>query len=153
MGATETKLDQIIDRYGSRLRKLGFDRVQAEDFTSAPGRGVSVAYWVQRILPATSGLDNTSCVLVFYTRVITDLITPQSGKIDPRLTRAVSTLYGNLIGGFTLDGLIRNVDVRGSAGAGMLESQAGFLNIDNKWYRMHTITVPMIVNDLWGEQA
>jgi hypothetical protein len=155
MSATENLFDQIFAKYGSFLSTLGYDRVLGEEFRSAPGRGISCAYWVQRMAPAInqSGLSSTSCVLVFSTRLMSDMIASRDGQVDPKLTRAASLLFGRVIGGFTLDGLIKNVDVRGSAGYGALDAQAGWIKIDDKWYRIYTISVPMIVNDLWDEVA
>jgi len=56
------------------------------------------------------------------------------------------------IGGFTLGGLVRDVDVNGEFGT-PLEAVYGYVAIDGAMYRVATITIPVIVNDVWTQNA
>jgi hypothetical protein len=42
------------------------------------------------------------------------------------------------------------VDLLGSAGA-PLSAQAGYLNQDGRLFRVMTLTLPIIVNDVWDQ--
>lgn len=153
----ETRIELVFRKLASWAGGLGaFDRVTGSEFKSAPGRGVSLGLWVQRLTPAVSGLSDTSAHLTVYGRIYTDMLQEPSGEIDPRILRATSLMFGRLIGGFTLDGLVRMVDVRGAYGP-MLDAQAGYLTVggtgDGKMYRIMTLTIPLIVNDCWPEEA
>jgi len=59
-------------------------------------------------------------------------------------------MFGAYCGDFTLGGLVRQVDIRGAHGAG-LSARAGYLEQDSAVFRVFTISVPLIVNDLWKE--
>jgi hypothetical protein len=77
------------------------------------------------------------------------LTMPQDG-IDIDILSAVDQLYASYAGGFTLGGLIRNVDVFGALGPA-LSAKAGYLNQDGKLFRVMDVIVPMIISDLWDE--
>jgi hypothetical protein len=55
-------------------------------------------------------------------------------------------------GDFELGGNVRNVDLLGQASEG-LTAQAGYLEQDGKLYRVMTINLPLIVNDVWNQVA
>lgn len=154
MSTPESVIEDVLAKTASMMTGLRvFDRVQVGEPKSAPGRGVSAGLWVQRLAPSpTSGLSITSAYLTLYARIYTDMLQEPSGAIDPRVLRGASSLFGRLIGDFTLDGLVMSVDVRGAYGQA-LDAQAGYLNIDGKWYRIMTVIIPLIVNDVWPEEA
>jgi hypothetical protein len=47
---------------------------------------------------------------------------------------------------------VRNVDLLGAYGAG-LSALAGYLNVDNKMFRVVDLTLPLIVNNVWEQVA
>jgi len=53
---------------------------------------------------------------------------------------------------FRYDGLLRQIDVLGAYGI-PLEATAGYLSTGGNEYRVLTIVVPAIVNDLWEQVA
>ena len=142
-------LGKIVDHASSSGY---FDRVNTHEPKSAPGNGVSCVIWVQRIapVPAGSGLQATTGLLEFSVRVMTNMISEPMDEIDPNIIRAVDHLLGAYSGDFELGGEVRNVDLLGQAGTPM-SAQAGYINIDHKLYRVMTITLPLIVNDLWAQ--
>lgn len=152
--SAQSRIEAVFTKTSSWLAGLGvFDRVTGAEPKSAPGRGVSCGLWVQRVAVAnSSGLANSTGHLTLFARIYTDMLQEPSGAIDPRILRATALVYGRLIGGFTLDGLIQMVDVRGAHGQ-LLDAQAGYLTMDSKMYRIMTITIPMIINDCWPEEA
>jgi regulator of RNase E activity RraA len=62
----------------------------------------------------------------------------------------VDTLMEAYTGDFTLDGLVREVDLLGQHGV-PLSCLAGYLTIDKKMMRVVDINVPLIVSDAWSQ--
>ncbi len=130
-----------------------FDRVNRHEPKNAPGYGLTAAIWVDRIepVPARSGLAATSGRLVVNVRIYSSMLAEPQDAIDPHVTAAVNVLMVAYSGDFTLGGLVEKVDLLGAHGV-PLSAQAGYLNQDNKVYRVMTITVPLALNDLWSQQ-
>ncbi len=82
-------------------------------------------------------------------RLYSPLSEPEDA-VDRDLTAATVNLVGAYCGDFTLGGLIKNIDVRGAHGVA-LSARAGYLEQDSAVFRVFTISVPLIVNDLWEE--
>jgi hypothetical protein len=147
-------IQAIIDAIVTDLLASGyFERVNAHEPKSSPGSGLTAAVWVQDIRAVqSSGLDSSSALLVFSVRLYTSMAQEPLDAIDPQLVNAVSTLFSAFAGGYTLGGLVREVDVRGSEGV-MLEAKAGYLKQADFSHRVITITLPVVVNDVWEEAA
>ena len=94
-----------------------------------------------------SGLAATAVDVELNVRLYMALNSENPDVIDPAMMNACSQLLGAYNGDFTLDGLVRNIDVmRAKAAAGYIE-QAGQI------LRIMTITLPMVINDLWEQSA
>jgi hypothetical protein len=148
-------IGDILDKVASHAAAGGwFDTVNSyEQLENAPGRGLTAAVWVDDIAPIRgSGLDSTSVRLAFYVRIYTGIEGLPRDVIDPNMTAATDALLRAYIGDFTLGGLVRQVDVRGAYGPG-LQARAGYINQGGAVSRVMTITLPLIVNDLWDEEA
>jgi hypothetical protein len=129
-----------------------FERVMTHEPKSAPGNGLSLAVWAQSLRPITSGLDSTSVRLELSVRMYTNMLREPQDTIDTVLLDAADVLMAAYTGDFTLDGLVREVDLLGEHGD-PLSADAGYLEQDNKLYRVIVITLPLIVNDLWEQTA
>jgi hypothetical protein len=143
----------ILDGLQSHAMATGlFDRVSGHEPKNPPGSGLSCAFWVQAIAPvqAASGLAITSGRLEFNARLYSSFIQQPEDAIDPNLVSAVDVLLSAYSGDFELGGNVRNVDLLGQAGPA-LSAQAGYLTQGGKTYRVFTIVIPVIVNDLWGQ--
>ncbi|MEU0978459.1 hypothetical protein ABZ488_04510 [Streptomyces griseus] len=142
------------DRVVSHALSLGlFETVNEAEPKNAPGHGLSCAVWVDRIgFIRSSGLASGSARLVFNVRVYSNINAAPDEAIDPALLRAVDRLFGAYAGDFTLGGLVRQVDLLGAHGV-PLEAVAGYLLVEGGEYRVMTIVLPLIVNDLWLEAA
>ncbi|MCK9929429.1 hypothetical protein MXD62_19970 [Frankia sp. Mgl5] len=149
---------QIRDALISHLMVLGvFDTVSARAPDALPGTGVHGLVAFNRMVPArSSGLDATSMVPIFTVFVLVPLEQEPADDIDIVLLEATDPILASLIGDFTLGGLVRMVDVRGSeqsgggTGAG-LTVQTGHMTFPDQRYRFAEITVPLIVNDIYPE--
>lgn len=143
----------ILTALESHAATLGqFERVNRHEPKNAPGHGLTAAIWVQRISPVAlrSGLAVTSALLVVNVRLYTNMIAEPQDAIDPNLVDAASALIGAYTADFTLGDMVSNVDVLGAHGEA-LSAQAGYLEQDRKMFRVMTLTVPLVVNDVWSQ--
>lgn len=143
----------ILNAVVSHAKVLGvFEGVNTHEYKSAPGKGLYCEIWAETIAPARSGLASTSVLLTLNVRVRSDMIQEPQDAIDPAIVDAVDQLMTEYTGDFTLGDTLRNVDLLAGASPG-LRADAGYLNQDNKIFRTMTITLPMIVNDCWNQEA
>jgi hypothetical protein len=146
----------IIDAVVSHAQVTGqFERVNTHEPKNAPGTGLTCAVWAQSLGPARgrSGLKATTALLMLNVRVYSPIIQDPPDMIDPTVITAVDALMGSYSGDFTLDGLVANVDLLGAYGLPMA-STAGYLTIGgNKMYRVVTISLPLVINDVWDQEA
>jgi hypothetical protein len=128
-----------------------FARVNQYEPKSAPN-GLSGAVWVQTLRPdqQRSGLAVTSAWLTFTLRIYVPMLQEPMDDIDPRLIDAVDDLLRLYSADFTLDGMIREVDLLGQSGTG-LSMQSGYLDVDKRKFRIVDITIPLGLNDVWDQ--
>lgn len=145
----------ILAAIESHALALGqFERVNLHEPKSAPGNGLTCAIWADEIRSIKgSGLASTSVLLTFNIRLYTNMVSEPQDAIDPAMLTAVDVLLAAFTGDFDLDiDEVRNIDLLGQYGSGLM-AKAGYLNQDNKVYRLMTISLPIIVNDIWTQNA
>lgn len=142
----------ILDGVVSHALASGwFERVNQHEPKSAPGNGITAAVWADRIEPArASGLQKTSARVVFNVRIYSSMLQEPQDDIDPQIMLAVDDLMTAYSGDFELGGNVRNVDLLGMGGT-PLSAQAGYINVSGTMYRVMTISLPVIVNDVWDQ--
>lgn len=146
-------IDALLAQLTSHAQTLGlFERVNQHEPKNAPGNGLTYAIWAQSImpLPLASGLSSTTVRLEFTGRIFTSMLMQPYDLIDPNVIKATDVLMSRYSGDFTLNGQARDVDLLGEHGT-PLSANAGYLNQDSKNFRVMTITLPIIVNDLWTQ--
>jgi hypothetical protein len=140
----------------SHAMTLGlFEKVNGHEPKNAPGHGLTAAIWAQRIdpVPAASGLAATAGRIELNVRIFTNMMREPQDAIDPEMATATIALMGAYSADFDLGVTdVREVDLLGEYGT-PLSAQAGYLTQDGKLYRVMTITLPVIVNDLWSQSA
>lgn len=149
----EDTIEGIVDAIVSHALATGyFVSVNGHEPKSTPTTEMTYAAWLQRIrpIPARSGLNRTSGLVVYNTRIYLGMVTEPQDYIDPRMTKATSALMAAYSGAFTFGGLISNVDLLGAHGF-PLESMAGYITLGTTKFRVMTITVPCVVNDLFTQ--
>jgi hypothetical protein len=126
-----------------------FDAVNGFQPTSLPNTGMTCAVWPQEIAPdpEASGLAATSADVDLNVRLYMALNPQAPDAIDPAMLNAASALLGAYSGDFTLDGLVRNVGVLQAKAA------AGYIDQNGQTLRVITITLPIVINDLWEQSA
>lgn len=144
----------ITDAIVSHAMASGrFEQVNGSEPQNPPSTGgLTAAVWVDRLTPQgrASGVDSVSAVLVFNVRIYASAMSLPSDAIDPGMLAAVDDLCGAYCGDFTLGGLVKDVDIFGMYGQS-LDVRAGYLQQDGALYRVLTISLPVVVNDLWTE--
>lgn len=144
----------ILTAVESHAMGLGqFERVNKHEVANAPGAGITVEIWVQRIGPApgASGMAATSALVHLQVRLRMPALLPDD-YIDPAMTTACSDLIAAYSGDFELGGLVRDVDLLGQFGTA-LQAVAGWLPQDGSLFRVYTIDLPLVCNDLWNQAA
>lgn len=139
----------------SHAATLGlFDRLATHEPKNAPGNGLTLVFWVQEIkpVPAASGLNATTIRLEIHGRIYSNMLQEPQDAIDPNLVAAAATLITEYSGNFTLGGLVMEVDLLGAYGEG-LGATAGYLNQDNRIYRVMELVLPLIVDSAFSQGA
>lgn len=148
-------INKLVSDLSSHAKKLGiFQSVNSHEPKAAPQNGLTCAIWSESIGPCVggSGLDVTSAYVVMNVRLYTSMLQQPYDNIDPKMMSAVDKLMTEYSKNFTLSGDVRAVDLMGIYGT-RLSARAGYINQDNKIYRVMTITLPLIVNDTWLEAS
>jgi len=136
----------------SHAMSLGiFDRVSLHEPANAPGKGLSCSIVMDPAgivpTPAASGLAAVSGTVTFLVRIYSSFLQKPLDSIDPALLGAAATLLGEYAGNFTLAGTVRDIDVLA------MRAAPAYLSQDGHEYRVMQITLPVVVNDMWGEVA
>jgi hypothetical protein len=153
----DAAVNDVFARLESYAMGTGrFDMVNQHEPKSAPGVGVSFSVWIQLMKPwpKGSGMGITTGVVVFQGRIYTNFRSQPFDMIDPNVTSAAMDLMGSISGDFDLGGNddVRNVDLLGASGHS-LSFQAGYVEIDRQMHRVVTITIPIIINDMFNQEA
>lgn len=161
MSFDQAAVQDLFDRVQSHAMTLGiFETVNTHEPKSKPGNGLHCAIWVDAIRPAgrASGLAAVSGVVSLRCRIYTSMLQEPQDAIDPDLLTATTTLLNAYSGNFSLStpvAAVRSVDLLGMYGE-QLAAQAGYLQVGSgggSLKRIMTVTLPVIVNDLWTEVA
>lgn len=143
----------LVDAVASYAGRTGeFERIATHEPKSKPGNGMTCSIWYDEIAPvaAASGLNSVSGLITLTMRPQTPFLQQPADQTDPLIMRAVASLMTLFAGGFTLAGVVRNVDLLGEHSQG-LRAKAGYLNQDGTVYRVLDVSLPLIVNDLFPE--
>lgn len=146
----------IYNAVQTHLLRVGwFDRVAGHEPKNAPGSGLTAAVWLAKIGPdpESSGLAATSGRITLTVRIYSPMLAEPADDIDVNLAQATHAVMVALSGDLTLGGTVRTVDLLGMGSSDRLGGEAGYLNQDQKLYRVMVITVPVLVNDLWSQST
>jgi hypothetical protein len=143
----------LTDAVASYAAECGeFERVNTHEPKSRPGNGMTCSIWVEEIGPisAASGLNAVTGLVTMTMRPQTPFLAEPADQIDPLMMRAVAALMAQFAAGFTMTGIVRNVDLLGSHSQG-LRAKAGYITQDKTVYRIMDVSLPLVVNDLFPE--
>jgi hypothetical protein len=143
----------LINAAASHAAASGhFERVNGAEVTNPPGSGLTCAVWAQRIAPAPriSGLSAAGAQIILQVRIYCSALVQPGEWVDPAVTAAVDALIAAYSGDFTLGGLVMAVDLLGMAGTPLV-AEAGWIEAGEAPYRVMTIVLPLLVDNVWTE--
>lgn len=151
-------MSRVLDAAGvlngivSVCQKVGsIEQAIAGQGVNPPLTGVGATVWAMpsRPVPRRSGLNAVSILLVFNVRLTLSMQTQPPESIETTLLGAFSDVCNALAGGFTLGGEVEQVDLLGAYEP--LKWDFGYVPYDGVNYRCVTITVPVVLDDMWSE--
>lgn len=151
--STGFDVGRIMNALASYLGQLGaFKSIPLHEPKTTLASGLSAAIWHQSILPIQeySTLGSTSLRIEFVIRLYDNMLREPADDIDPEMTRVVNLIFNAFHGGFTLGGLINQIDVIGTWGP-PLRSEAGYVNLSGGLFRGITIYVPVIIVNAFNQ--
>lgn len=150
----DAAINGVLDRVVSYCLATGrFSAVNQHEPKSAPASPLGCAVWVQSIGPVrSSGQAATTGLLLLDVRIYQPFLTEPYDYIDPNVLAAVTDLMGAFSGDFDFDQNwnVRCVDLLGMSGQ-VLSAQAGYVEISKGMYRVMTINLPIIINDMFAQ--
>lgn len=120
---------------------------------SAPQSDFHFAVCMMNATPTRrSGLISTTFRIELACRIYVSMLREPQSSIDPDITAAAWDLMQSYSAGFTLGGLVQQVDLLGESGE-PLDLKFGYIGIDKHLYRIAEITLPVICNDVFDQGA
>lgn len=131
-----------------------FEVARLTEFKSAPPNGLCFALWAQQLgsAPTGSGLASTTALLQATAQIYFPAFQKPEDDAELKVIGAADGYLDRISGGFTLGGLVRNVDLLGEMGE-PLRWEFGYINIDNKISRTAVLQIRAVFNDAWTQGA
>lgn len=144
---------RLLDAVASSAAECGWCK-SSETFEpkSAPQSDFHFAVCMMNATPTRSGLASTTFRIELACRIYVSMLREPQDSIDPEITAAAWDLIQSYSSGFTLGGLVSQVDLLGASGEA-LDLKFGYINIDKHLYRVAEITLPVICNDVFTQGA
>ncbi len=144
---------KLLDAVASAAAQCGWCQ-SSETFEpkSAPMSDFHFAVTMMNATPHHSGLISTTFRIELACRIYVSMLREPQASIDPDITAAAWDLMSMYSSGFTLGGLVRQVDLLGESGE-PLDLKFGYIGIDKRLYRIAEITLPVIANDVFTQGA
>lgn len=150
---TGLQITAIYDALLSHALSLGiFSSVAGHEPKAAPLNGPHAALWLAGMAPAQrrSGLAASTMRLEFSLRIQQNMLKEPQDAIDADMLAATALMMNAYSGDFELGGVVCEVDLLGAWGP-PLAALAGYLKQDDRLFRVMTITIPLIINDVFTQ--
>lgn len=133
----------------SYAEQLGiFEAARIGDPRNAPGSRLFCSITLGPVRPVTSsGLASVSLQVTLIVRVWSSELQKPYEDIDPEVLAAACALMGAFAGGFTLGGIVREVDLFA------MSAQPAYVDFEGKPCRVAEISLPLVINDAFAEVA
>lgn len=139
----------------SRAQALAdFETTIAHEPKAAPQSLPALAFWWAGIGPARgfSGLDSTSTRCEFKARIYLNALGKPEDASEQKLLYLSAQVMGAYSAAFTLGGDVVAVDLLGAWGT-PLDATPGYLSYDDKQFRVSEITVPLLLDGTFLQEA
>lgn len=148
----------VVDAVASHARATGFFPVVLTHEPKSAPQGPACCITVGTVVPfrERSGLASMSVAVTLLVRLYANMLQEPQDAIDRDLIIAADALMTAYAGDIELGGTGREVDLfgmavtAGTSGQGM-NARLGYINQDNKHFRVADIQLPIIINDVWTE--
>lgn len=139
----------IMNKLMSIAQATGqFRNVNGYEIRSSPANGLTLALIAGPYTPIkSSGVNNLSMRLQVDGQIWLPMHVDKPETIDPKTMGAADAYFAALAGQFTLGGLVRCVDFHGMDGE-QLSATPGYIEKDNKLYRVATLIIPLLINQV-----
>lgn len=115
-----------------------------------PANGLTLSLIAGQIEPIqSSGLASVSLRWQIDGQIYLPMHADPPENLDVLLTLAAGGYLQALCAQHTLGGLVRCIDVFGSDGP-RLSATPGYLEMNDKMYRVARLMIPLLINDRWG---
>lgn len=153
MTADNTLPGRLLDAVASAAGQCGWcQSFETFEPKSAPQTEFHFAVTMMSAAPYHSGLVATTFRIELACRIYVSMLRKPQSSIDPEITAAAWDLMTSYSSGFTLGGLVREVDLLGESGQ-PLDLKFGYIGIDKHLYRIAEITLPVIADDVFQQGA
>lgn len=157
MSFNQAAVIALFQALESQAMTLGvFATVNDHEPESPPGNGLSYSFQLNSIEPVkSSGLAATSGRVEFTGIVWLPRRTQPPGGpagLDQSVLTAATTLLAAYSGDLDLGGTVRCIDLLGAYGA-PLAADAVNIEWSGTTYRAMQVTLPVVINDIWGQSA
>lgn len=152
--ATGLDVGALMDATASELGALGaFERIPLHEPKTEVTDGLSAAIWHSEIdpIPELSSLNTTAMRVELVVRLFQNMLHEPQDEIDPEMTRVVNLIFNAFHGGFTLGGLVTQVDLIGTYGQ-PLRSRSGYIQHSGKLQRSISVYVPCIIANAYSQE-
>ena len=142
--------DAVIGKLASIAKATGlFAGVKRYEPRGQPPNGLNLSLIAGQMGPIrSSGLNNASLRWEIDGMIYLPLKVDPPDNIDVLLTTAAAGYLQALCAQFTLGGMVRCIDVFGSDGEG-LQATPGYLEANDKTYRVERLMIPLLINQKW----
>ena len=150
MTFTKAQAVALFDSVQSAAQGLAlFQGVDKHEPENAPGTRLYCSIMLGPMVPkpAASGLNSVSGQITLLVRVWSWAMQRPLDDVDPEVVAAVAALMNELAGEFTLGGTVRNIDLFS------MSAEPAWTEFEGKQFRVMTLTVPIIINDMFAEEA
>ncbi len=150
MSFTKAQARELFSDVQSIAQQLGlFQAVDKHEPENAPGTRLycSIVLGPMRAVAAASGLASVSGEITLIIRVWSWAMQRPLDDVDPEVLAAMAALINGLAGEFTLGGTVRNVDLFS------LTASPAWAEFDGKQFRVMELPVPIVINDMFSEEA
>lgn len=131
-----------------------FDRVCGHEPENPPGTGASYAAWLSGLapVPRRSGLASTTGRIQFTGHIYTRLRSRALDDVDPAALTLTVDLMAAYSGDLTFGGDAAMVDLLGAYGS-PLSAQPLYVDFQGTPFRVMEVTLPVILDDVWTQEA
>lgn len=150
MSFTKAQAEALFEHVQSAAQQLAlFQAVDTHEPENAPGTRLycSIVLGPMRASAAASGLAAVSGEITLIVRVWSWAMQRPLDDVDPEVLAAMAALISSLAGEFTLGGTVRNIDLLS------LVASPAWVEFENKQFRVMELPVPIVINDMFTEEA